>query len=132
MSYTIAQAAKKSNMSSYTLRYYDKEGLLPFVERSQSGYREFSDGDLEWLALINCLKNTGMPIKQIKEIINLTVQGEETLPQRQQIFLEHRQNVLNRMAALQKNLEKIDCKINYYQRAYKAYQNGEDTSKISC
>lgn len=132
MSYTIAQAAKKSNMSSYTLRYYDKEGLLPFVERSQSGYREFSDGDLEWLALINCLKNTGMPIKQIKEIIELTVKGEETLPQRQQIFLEHRQDVLKRMAALQKNLEKIDCKINYYQRAYNAYKNGEDVSKISC
>jgi DNA-binding transcriptional MerR regulator len=73
-----------------------------------------------------------MPIKQIKEIIELTVKGEETLPQRQQIFLEHRQDVLKRMAALQKNLEKIDCKINYYQRAYNAYKNGEDVSKISC
>ena len=125
MRYTIAQAAKKSNLSCYTLRYYDKEGLLPFVERSQSGYREFSEGDLEWLALIICLKNTGMPIKQIKEIIELTVQGDETLLQRQQIFVEHRKNVLEQVAALQKYLAKVDCKINYYEQANKAHLDGK-------
>lgn len=132
MGYTIAQAAEKSNLSSYTLRYYDKEGLLPFVERSESGYREFSDGDLEWLALISCLKNTGMPIKQIKEIIELTVAGNETLHQRQQLLVEHRQAVLEQVAALQRHLEKIDCKINFYGKAEQAYREGKPVSIIGC
>ena len=132
MGYTIAQAAEKSKLSCYTLRYYDKEGLLPFIERSEKGYREFSDSDLEWLALISCLKNTGMPIKQIKEIIELTVEGNETLPQRQQILVEHRQTVLQQIAALQKHLEKIDCKINLYDNAYKAYGEGKPVSLTGC
>lgn len=132
MGYTIAQASQKSNLSCYTLRYYDKEGLLPFVERSESGYREFSDGDLEWLALISCLKNTGMPIKQIKEIIELTVQGNDTLLQRQQILVEHRQTVLNQIAALHKHLDKIDCKINFYGKAYQASQEGKPVSLTGC
>lgn len=114
MGYTIAQAAEKSNLSAYTLRYYDKEGLLPFVERSASGYREFSDEDLEWLALIACLKKTGMPIRQIREVIELTVEGERTIPKRLAILEQHRKTVLEQIAALQKHLEKIDCKIACY------------------
>jgi DNA-binding transcriptional MerR regulator len=132
MGYSISQAAQKSNLSCYTLRYYDKEGLLPFVERGQSGYREFSDQDLEWLALINCLKNTGMPIKQIKEIIDLTVEGDQTLLQRQQMFVEHRKNVLAQITALQKYLTKIDCKINYYGKAYQTYLEGETAPLSIC
>lgn len=116
MGYTIAQAAKKTNLSAYTLRYYDKEGLLPFVERSTNGYREFSDGDLDWLALIGCLKNTGMPIKQIRAMIELTVQGDCTIDQRLQILEEHRRAVLEQVAALQKHLTKIDCKIECYSK----------------
>jgi len=132
MRYSIAQAAQKSNLSCYTLRYYDKEGLLPFVERSKSGYREFSEEDMDWLALIHCLKSTGMPIKRIKEIIELTVEGSETLIQRQQIFIQHRNDVVQQIAALQKYLEKIDCKINYCSSAYKAYLEGETVSLNDC
>ena len=132
MGYTIAQAAKISNLSCYTLRYYDKEGLLPFVERSESGYREFSDDDLEWLVLINCLKNTGMPIKQIREFIQLTVEGNETLRQRQQIFVEHREAVLEQIAALQKYLKKIDHKIDYYGKAYQEYLDGNPVPRNGC
>ncbi len=132
MGYTIAQASQKSNLSCYTLRYYDKEGLLPFVERSESGYREFSDGDLEWLALISCLKNTGMPIKQIKDIIELTVEGNETFLQRQQILVEHRQTVLDQIASLQRHLEKIDCKIKFYGESYKANLEGKPTPLTGC
>ncbi|HEX9026057.1 MAG TPA: MerR family transcriptional regulator [Clostridium sp.] len=119
MGYSIAQVAEKTHLTAHTLRYYEKEGLLPFVDRSDSGNRDFKDKDLEWLELICCLKNTGMPIKQIKEFIRLCLKGDNTLDIRREIFITHREEVINQMAELQKNLDKINCKINYYDCACK-------------
>lgn len=119
MGYSIAEVAERTNLTAHTLRYYEKEGLLPFVHRSDSGNRDFIDKDLEWLELICCLKKTGMPIKKIKEYIELCLEGDSTLEVRRQIFLNHREEVVNGIADLQKNLEKIDCKINYYHSACK-------------
>lgn len=65
--YTIKQAAAIMNVTPVTLRYYDKQGLLPFVERTESGYRMFSENDLGMLRVIDCLKKTGMPIKDIQQ-----------------------------------------------------------------
>lgn len=103
MSYTISQAAEKMNLTSPTLRYYDKEGLLPFVGRSPSGIRMFKDSDLEWLNLIECLKSTGMPIKDIKQFIDWYMEGDSTLKERSQMFherktaLERQLNIMNEM-----------------------------------
>ena len=69
MKYSIGDVAKKFNLSASTLRYYDKEGLFPNLERSESGIRSFSDTDIGSLKIIECLKNTGMPIKDIKVFI---------------------------------------------------------------
>ena len=68
MTYTVGEIAKKLNVAPSTLRYYDKEGLLPFVERSVGGIRVFHDEDMDWLELIECMKHTGMPIKEIKHL----------------------------------------------------------------
>lgn len=114
MGYSIAEVAEKTNLTAHTLRYYEKEGLLPFVDRSDSGNRDFKEKDLEWLELICCLKNTGMPIKKIKEYIRLCLKGDDTLDVRREIFIKHREDVINQMAELQKNLDKINCKINFY------------------
>lgn len=65
MSYSISEVAEKLNLTVYTLRYYDKEGLMPFVERSSNGTRLFKDSDIDALKVIECLKSTGMPIKEI-------------------------------------------------------------------
>ncbi|BCZ44778.1 MerR family transcriptional regulator [Clostridium gelidum] len=119
MGYSIAEVAEKTHLTAHTLRYYEKEGLLPFIDRSDSGNRDFKDKDLEWLELICCLKNTGMPIKQIKEVIGLCLKGDDTLDVRREIFITHREEVINQMAELQKNLDKINCKINYYDCACK-------------
>ena len=119
MGYSIAEVAEKTHLTAHTLRYYEKEGLLPFVDRSDSGNRDFKDKDLEWLELICCLKNTGMPIKQIREVIGLCLKGDDTLDIRREIFIAHREEVINQMAELQKNLDKINCKINYYDCACK-------------
>ena len=69
MGYSIGQVAKKTGLTAHTLRYYEKEGLLPFVQKSGSGLRVFSDNDLDWLAMIECLKETGMSLKGIKQYI---------------------------------------------------------------
>lgn len=114
MGYSIAEVAEKTHLTPHTLRYYEKEGLLPFVDRNDSGNRHFKDKDLEWLELICCLKNTGMSIKKIKEVIALYLEGDDTLEIRREIFIRHREEVLNQITELQKNLDKINCKINYY------------------
>lgn len=82
MFYSVGEMAKKLNVEPSTLRYYDKEGLLPFVERSSGGIRMFQDSDFEWLSIIECLKKTGMPIKEIKHFIDWCIEGDSTIDQR--------------------------------------------------
>lgn len=120
MGYSIAEVVEKTNLTAYTLRYYEKEGLLPSVQRSDSGNRDFSESDLEWLEHICCLKSTGMPIKKIKEYIDWCMKGDETVELRRQMFINHRKEVLKQIEELQKNLQKLDCKINFYESACKA------------
>ena len=79
MFYTIGEMAKIVNIAPSTLRYYDKEGLLPFVERTETGIRMFKDSDYEWLCVIDCLKNTGMGIKDIKKFIDMVIAGDATI-----------------------------------------------------
>lgn len=114
MDYSIKQAADIVNLTAYTLRYYDKEGLLPFVERDEAGHRIFTEHDIEWLGLICCLKDTGMPLKQIKKYIQLCMEGDETLSIRHRILVEHRRDVIEQIELLNRNLERIDYKIEHY------------------
>ena len=114
MSYTIRQAAEMTHLTVHAIRYYDKEGMLPFVERTQGGIRKFEQKDLEWLSLICCLKHTGMPVKQIKEYIALCVAGDSSVEERRELLLRHRENMLEQMAELQRNLSTVDYKIAHY------------------
>ena len=79
MLYTVGEMAKRLGVAASTLRYYDKEGLLPFVERSSGGIRMFKDVDFEWLQIIECLKKTGMQLADIKHFIELAMKGDETI-----------------------------------------------------
>jgi DNA-binding transcriptional MerR regulator len=120
MKYTISEAAEKVNLTAHTLRYYDKEGLLPFVDRTDTGIRSFSDSDLESLELINCLKATGMPIKDIKRFMDWCVEGDSRLEERYQLFLERKESVLKQIAELLEALERIEYKCWYYKTAIEA------------
>lgn len=122
MDYTIKQVSHKTQLPTHTLRYYEKEGLLPHVKRSEGGIRKFSEDDLEWLGLICCLKSTGMPIKQIKEFVELSVEGGETLKQRCEMLREHKSNVEEQLLTMQKHLEKVTHKIEYFTAQYDEYQ----------
>ncbi|QHW34678.1 MerR family transcriptional regulator [Paenibacillus rhizovicinus] len=114
--YTINEVAELCEMSVHTIRYYDKEGLLPFITRNKSGNREFSANSLELIRLICCLKNTGMPIKEIKRYIDLLMEGEQTSEMRRSMMVDHRKEVARQFNDLKKNLNLIDLKISHYDR----------------
>ncbi|CAM3789142.1 MerR family transcriptional regulator [Cytobacillus oceanisediminis] len=118
--YTISEVAKELNLTVYTLRYYDKEGLMPFVERTPSGNRLFKESDLSALKVIECLKATGMPIKEIKNFIDWCSEGDATLQQRYDMFLERKANVEAQMEELRKTMEVIEHKCLYYKTALEA------------
>ena len=118
-SYTIAQAAERFGLTTHTLRYYDKEGLLPFVQRSSGGNRMFSENDLQWLALLTCLKNTGMPLKDIKRFIDWIKLGDESIPQRYRMFLEQKKRLQAEIDTMRLYMKRIDFKLWFYGEAMK-------------
>lgn len=120
MIYTVGEMAKKIGVAPSTLRYYDKEGLLPFVERSGGGIRMFTDASLEWLSIIECLKKTGMPIREIKKFIDWCTEGDSTIEKRLELIDTQRDALLQKMEELKKNLEILDYKHWYYETAKKA------------
>ncbi|HHW02153.1 MAG TPA: MerR family transcriptional regulator [Thermoanaerobacterales bacterium] len=120
MYYTIGEFAKKVNISPHTLRFYAKEGLLPFVERSESGIRMFKDEDFEWLMIIECLKKTGMPIKDIKTFIDWIMEGDSTIDKRLDMFKKQKEAVEKQIAQLQETLELLKYKCWYYETAKNA------------
>ena len=120
MYYSIGEAAEKLNLSKSTIRYYDKEGLLPFIERKESGIRKFAESDISMLQVIECLKSTGMPIKDIRKFSEWCLKGDLTLQERYELFLEREQSVKEQIAELQKSLSLIEHKCWYYKTALEA------------
>lgn len=118
--YSISEVAKELNLTVYTLRYYDKEGLLPFVERRSNGTRLFKESDIGALKVIECLKSTGMPIKEIKNFIDWCSDGDSTLQQRYDMFIERKANVELQLEELNKTMELIEHKCWYYKTALEA------------
>ena len=120
MPYTIKQAAELTNLTPVTLRYYDKQGLLPYMERRESGYRMFSDGDIAMLRVIECLKKSGMSIKDIRQFSEWVLMGDDSLQERYEMFLERKKAVEAQIAELQKTLDFINHKWWYYETAIEA------------
>ena len=120
MVYTVGEMAKLLGVTASTLRYYDKEGLLPFVERSSGGIRMFQESDIEWLQVIGCMKKAGMSIKDIRQYIEMALQGDDTIDLRLAMF-HHQQEVLKlQMVELQHTMEMVDYKCWYYETAKEA------------
>lgn len=116
MTYTISQVAERMGVSPSAIRYYDKEGLLPEVKRN-NGIRIFDEVDLGWLRLLICLKNTGMPIKRIREYVELSKKGDSSLNQRYELIRSQRQYVMEQMEQLEYYLAELDFKDWYYHKA---------------
>ena len=127
--YSIQDVSNKTGLSTHTLRYYEKEGLISGVERSQGGFRQYTDEDLERLGLIRCLKNTGMSIQEIARFVQLTHEGDHTLEERVELLREHRERVLERMAEMQEHLDKVTWELNFFTEKLKAYQAEQKKDK---
>ena len=117
MTYSIGQVAEKFNLTIHTLRYYEKEGLIPFVKRTSSGIRQFDENAIEGLKIVECLKQTGMPLKDIRQFLDWCQEGEDTLRKRRDLFYERKQVVLDQISELNKVLELIKFKCWYYDTA---------------
>lgn len=120
MLYTVGEMAKRLGLPPSTLRYYDKEGLLPFVERSKSGMRMFKDEDIEWLQVIDCLKKTGMLLVDIKHFIEMAMQGDETIDERLKLIVKQKKAVKLQIEVLNATLKTLEFKHWYYETAKNA------------
>ena len=114
--YSIGEISKKFQLPISTLRYYDKEGLFPHLKRV-NGVRQFSESEIETLRVIDCLKRSGLEIKDIKEYMSLCSLGNTTLKQRKEIFEKQKEEVLQEMEKLQKVLSMLNYKCWYYDQA---------------
>lgn len=120
MLYTVGEMAKAIGVAPSTLRYYDQEGLLPFVERSQGGMRMFTDADYATLMVIDCLKKSGLSIKEIKAFIALAQEGDASIDQRLALFQRRKAAVEQQLLDLQETLDILQYKCWYYETASKA------------
>lgn len=121
--YTIGQVSQMFGLPVSTLRYYDKEGLFPEMTRA-SGIRQFSEKELEALRIIECLKKSGMEIKQMKQFMQWCVEGSSTYTKRLHLFLQQKAVVEQEMEKLQKVLDMLSFKCWYYTQAI---QDGNET-----
>lgn len=116
MYYSIGQVAQLSGLPISTLRYYDKEGLFPALQRA-GGIRQFTDRELETLHVIECLKRSGLEIRDIKRFMEWTAQGSASYPQRRALFAQQQQMVEAEIAKLQRVLAMLRFKNWYYTQA---------------
>jgi len=111
---TIKEVSAETGITAYTLRYYEKEGILPFVKRDRSGNRVYDEESLEWLKFVMALRSTGMPISEIKRYVAWYREGDRTLPQRKQMMLDHKAKVEETLRRTYRHLEQIQYKLALY------------------
>ncbi len=111
---TVGEAAAKVGLTTYTLRWYEQEGLLPAVPRDAAGRRRYRRSDLDRLDLLVRLRATGMPVSDMRRYATLARAGDATVGERARLFEAHRDRVLERIADLRRDLEIVDRKIAWY------------------
>ena len=120
MSYSIGEVSKLTGLSVPTLRYYDKEGLIPNINRNENGLRDFNDQDLNTIHIVTCIKGAGASIREIKEYMDLCQLGDSTLEARKQFFIEKKRDVEEQMKKLNEIIMTVEMKIKYYEDAIEA------------
>jgi DNA-binding transcriptional MerR regulator len=114
MTRTIQGASAETGVSRDTLRYYERIGILPGIARSKSGHRQFSEGDMGWIKLVQCLRATGMPIEDLHAYAELAQQGDSTAAQRLGLLEAHRRRIKDDISELATALELVERKIAGY------------------
>ena len=114
---TITEVSEKYDLTPDTLRYYERIGLIPRVNRNKSGIRDFTEEDCRWVEFIKCMRSAGLPIEVLIEYVSLFQQGEETSGARKELLIEQRRQLLERMQDMKKTLDRLDSKIERYEQA---------------
>jgi len=112
---TITEVSEKYDVSQDTLRYYERIGLIPRVNRNKSGFRNYTEEDCKWTEFVICMRSAGLPIEALIEYVNLFQQGDDTSEARKEILLEQRRLLIARMEIMQKTLERMNHKIERYE-----------------
>lgn len=112
--YTMKQVCEETNLTYQTLKYYCNEGLIPNVKRNANNHRVFDDRDVKWIKDLTCLKKCGMSIQEMKEYLDLCLQGESTIPQRKEMLVKKREDLLGSIKELNDSVDFIDWKQNFY------------------
>lgn len=110
----ISDVSKKFNISIQTLRYYEREGLIPAIHRDSNGVRDYQKDELYWIHYVQTLRNSGVTVASIKRYVGLVQKGSETREQRKQILLEQRQALLKKRAQIDDALKHMDIKLESY------------------
>lgn len=113
----IAEVSKKYDLSQDTLRYYERIGLIPSVNRNKSGVRDYTEEDCRWIEFIKCMRNAGLPIEVLIEYVGLFQQGDATIKSRKELLIEQRRQLIVRIEDMQRTLERLNYKIESYERA---------------
>jgi MerR family transcriptional regulator, aldehyde-responsive regulator len=112
---TIAETAKKYGMSTDTLRYYERIGLIPSVNRTSGGIRDYSEEDCRWVEFARCMRSAGLPVEILIEYLALWQKGDETAPARKMLLIEQRDQLIARIEEMHKTLERLNKKIENYE-----------------
>lgn len=112
---TIAEVSRKFDITADTLRYYERIGLIPPVPRTKSGIRDYDDVSCGWIELMKCMRSAGVQIEALIEYVALFQQGPDTAPARKAILMEQREQLLQRMEAMQRSLDRLNQKIANYE-----------------
>lgn len=113
---TIAEVSRKYDMTPDTLRYYERIGLIPPVPRSKSGIRDYDEESCGWIELMKCMRGAGVQIEALIEYVALFRQGDETIDARKQLLIEQREQLVTRMADMQRSLDRLNQKIERYEQ----------------
>ncbi|MGO4273192.1 MerR family transcriptional regulator [Paenibacillus sp. TAF58] len=128
--YSISEVSAKLDIPESTIRYYEKKGLLPQVERDEAGRRLFSNDQITFLRIIIYLKNTHMPISVIKQYVDWVVEGDSTIELRLEMMKNHKQAVLAEISLMQEALKGIDVKITRYTKYTQEIKEAREDEKI--
>lgn len=121
--YSVSQISEMIELPTSTLRFYEKKGIIPNINRDASGRRQYTDDDLLLLNLVICLKDTGMTMEDIKKYTNLIIEGTATLEQRRELLLAHKEIVEKQMIQTMTYLKQLEQKIELYNNLIKDKKN---------
>lgn len=114
MSLSIKEASERLGIPSHTIRFYERKGLLPFLQRDPYGNRIFEERDMEWINLMIWFRATGMTVAELEQFVELAVQGDSTIPQRQDLLEKHKQKLQERQRELDRAFEAVNLKLAKY------------------